>query len=66
VLRIVREGVVERKIGYEEWGKGKCEYVKESGLCDGFGGYIGSFMYQPWTYNMHIYMPMYVLCNMPC
>jgi hypothetical protein len=24
------------------------------------------FMYQPWTYNMRIYMPMYVLCNMPC
>jgi hypothetical protein len=29
------------------------------------GRYIGCFMYQPWTYNMHIYMPMYVLCNMP-
>ena len=27
--------------------------------------YIGCFMYQPWTYNMRIYMPMYVLCNMP-
>ncbi len=26
---------------------------------------IGCFMYQPWTYNMRIYMPMYVLCNMP-
>ncbi len=26
---------------------------------------IGCFMYQPWTYNMRIYMPMYVLCKMP-
>ncbi len=25
--------------------------------------YIGCFMYQPRTYNMRIYMPMYVICN---
>ncbi len=27
--------------------------------------HIGCFMYQPWTYNMRIHMPIYVLCNMP-